>query len=136
MPSAARNPTPPVTKPKIKKAAAAAAAAATFAPPTQVDGGTNLQQLPSQLVDEEELKSMSHSLKTLYSNQLEMLEKSYQEQMDCLLQSHSRKEELLKEEIKELHKDYDSRLVRLKVCCYHVIEISVSFIKMCMFCFC
>jgi hypothetical protein len=79
--------------------------------------GSNIStlQLPSHLVNEDELKTMSSSLKTLYSNQLEMLENSYKEQLEFLTLSHKRREDLLKDELVNLHEDYEQRIKRLKV---------------------
>jgi hypothetical protein len=60
-------------------------------------GGSTLQ-LPSHLVNEDELKAMSSSLKTLYANQLELQEQSYREQLDFFAGASKRKEEFLKDE--------------------------------------
>jgi len=72
-------------------------------------------QVPSHVIDQDELKRMFQSQKQLYESQLEMLENGYKEQMDCLVQSYSRKEEMLKEEIKMIQKEHEERMGRLKV---------------------
>lgn len=75
---------------------------------------TSTLQLPTHLINEDELKAMSSSLKTLYANQLDMLEKSYKEQMEFLSEANRRKEDILKEEMKAMQMDYEERLDRLR----------------------
>ncbi|ODM99720.1 hypothetical protein Ocin01_06951 [Orchesella cincta] len=91
------------TKKKIIKSAAATAASSV-----------NTLQLPSHLINEEDLKAMSTSLKTLYANQLELQEKSFTEQMEFMSEANRRREEMLKEEMRTIHSDYEERLDRLK----------------------
>jgi len=84
---------------------------------TKLSGGAGSAtlQLPSHLVNEDELKVMSSSLKTLYANQLEMLENSYKEQLEFLSLSNKRREDLLKDEMSNLQEDYEQRLKRMRV---------------------
>ncbi|CAL8092529.1 unnamed protein product [Orchesella dallaii] len=91
------------TKKKVTKSAAAAAATPA-----------NTLQLPSHLINEEDLKAMSTSLKTLYANQLELQEKSFLEQMEFMTEANRRREEMLKEEMRTMQSDYEERLDRLK----------------------
>lgn len=78
-------------------------------------------QLPSHLINEDELKAMSSSLKTLYANQLELQELSYREQLDFFASQSKRKEDMLKDELARMQEDYEQRIQKLKVitspCC-------------------
>lgn len=111
-PSVVPEPSPPqiapTTKKKVVKKDGTTSGNVTFG------ANSSTLQLPSHLINEEELKAMSTSLKTLYSNQLEQLQISYKEQLNFLGDANKRKEELLKDEMKTMQTDYEERLDRLR----------------------
>ncbi len=111
-PSVVPEPSPPqiapTTKKKVIKKDGTTGGNVTFG------ANSSTLQLPSHLINEEELKAMSTSLKTLYTNQLEQLQISYKEQLNFLGDANKRKEELLKDEMKTMQTDYEERLDRLR----------------------
>lgn len=108
-PSVVPEPPPvaPTTKKKVVKKDGTAGN-------TTFGANSSTLQLPSHLINEEELKAMSTSLKTLYTNQLEQLQISYKEQLNFLGEANKRKEELLKDEMRTMQADYEERLDRLR----------------------
>lgn len=109
-PIAIPDPSPPQAAPATKKKVVKKDLSGSA---TSTSVGATLQ-LASHLINEEELKAMSSSLKTLYTNQLEQLQISYKEQLNFLSEANKRKEELLRDEMKGMQTEYEERLERLR----------------------
>jgi len=93
------------------------------APSGSTLNNANTLHVPSHLVDEDELKTICSSLKSLYTSQLQLLETSYKEQIEILTQSGKRKEDILREEMKTMQRDYEHKIDRLKVkSCFYFIS--------------